>query len=397
MKLLEIFDETPKTKKVIMEASLPAFQPGIQQIGSNQWGLFLDDGRSFYTFANQADATQALDDLTNPNMSENDFRRRYGRPTANRWSRASVSMSMNEFEAAGRRSPNGIVAKVLRSSAWRGFFRTAGLVGMGVGAILGSIAAIDEVMSDPNMSQDEKEQERNILVGILGIEIVLILAAIFRTASLIRTALRGIKAIVRGIQIGAAVTGVGTIPAIASMIVSEAGFFALTYAMSSPTVQRLLASWIKDTLIGELVGGFGVAIGTTVSMLDQATDSAFGTGAIRRALGFEEGQASEAVDGEVYASSEWAKLVFHHLIFPSDEKIMVPYIDPDRREQVLFEKLNITSSLNPEGEQPTTNTEPQTGGTGATAPGDQGDGTRGNPQTPPQGANTGGPGFRPGQ
>lgn len=362
MKLIELLEEKPKAKKIINEAALPSFQPGIQEIDTNRWALFLDDGRSFYTFDSEAKATQALNDATNPRVSPDEFRRQYGRATSNRWSRANLQMSMSEFEASGRRNINGVVVKALRSPVWRGFFRTAGLVGMGTGAIMGSVAAIDEVMSDASLSQQEKEQERNILVGILGVELGLILTAIFRSGSLLRRALSGIRAIVRSVQIGAAATGVGTLPAIGSMILSEAGFFALTYAMSSPTVQRLLASWIKDTLIGDIIGGAGQAIGTTVSMLDQATDGAFGTAAVRRALGFDEGQASEEVDGEVFASSEWAKLVFHNLIFPSDEKILVPYIDPDRREQIMFEKLNITSTINtdeePAQETPASTSEP---------------------------------------
>ena len=356
MKLYEIFDETPKTKQVITEAGLidlPKFEPGIAQISNSKtggWGLFLDDGKSFYKFNSAKDATDALEKLTKPGTTTAQFQQKFGKPTANRFSRASIQMDMAAFELAGKKTPKGFVAKVLTSPKWRGAFRFFALAGLGAGAVMGSIAAIDEVMNDPSMSQEEKERERNILVGILSTELLLILMAIFRSGSLLRKAMRGLKALVRGIQIGAAVTGVGALPSLVSMILTESAWIAVGFAMSSSTVQRALAQYIKDTLVGDVFNFVGLSVGTAASLLDQATDGALGSAQIRRALGFEESAGEADVDGEVYASSEWAKLVFHDLIFPSNEKVEVPYINPVRREELLFEKLKgmgITVNTNP--------------------------------------------------
>ena len=363
MKLYEIFDETPKTKQVITEAvlsDLPAFEPGISQISNSKsggWALFLDDGKSFYKFDSAKDATDALDNLNKPGVTPSQFQSKYGKPTANRWSRASIIITMSEFELAGKKNPAGFVAKALADPKWRGVFRFFGLASIGYGAIMGSIAAIDEVMNDPSMSREEKERERNILVGILSTELVLVLMAIFRSGSLLRKAMRGLKALVRGIQIGAAATGVGTLPSLFSMILTESAWVAVGFAMSSSTVQRALAQYIKDTLVGDFFNFVGLSVGTSAAMLDQATDGALGSKQIRRALGFDEGDGSSAADGEVYASSDWAKLVFHDLIFPSNEKVEIPYINPVRREELMFEKLNsmgITVNTNPPAPSPAT-------------------------------------------
>jgi hypothetical protein len=363
MKLYEIFEETPKAKQVITEAvlsDLPAFEPGISQISNSKsggWALFLDDGKSFYKFDSDKDATDALKYFTEPEVTPSQFQSKYGKPTANRWSRASIIKTMSEFELAGKKNPAGFVAKALADPKWRGIFRFFSLAGLSAGAVMGSLAAIDEVMNDPSMSREEKERERNILVGVLSTELVLVLMAILRSGSLLRKAMRGLKALVRGIQIGAAATGVGAFPAIVSIILSEAGWIVLGYAMISPSVQRYFAQWIKDTLVGDFFNYVGLAVGTSFSLLDQATDGALGSAQIRRALGFEEGQTSDSADGEIYASSEWAKLVFHDLIFPSGKKVEVPYINPVRREELLFEKLNsmgITVNTNPPAPSPAT-------------------------------------------
>ena len=85
---------------------------------------------------------------------------------------------------------------------------------------------------------------------------------------------------------------------------------------------------------------------------------------IKDFYGFEEGQERGGREGEMYASTEWAKLTFSHLLFPDAAKaVLVPYISPARREDLMFNVLKIT-----EGNKPNNTTQPDATDPNATDP-----------------------------
>jgi len=64
-------------------------------------------------------------------------------------------------------------------------------------------------------------------------------------------------------------------------------------------------------------------------------------------------------EGDMYASAEWAKLVFANLIFPEGTKAqIVPYIPYERREQLLDKVMEDSEIIQRAEQEPAPQTEP---------------------------------------
>lgn len=173
---------------------------------------------------------------------------------------------------------------------------------------------------------------------------------IMRTTSLFNRALSAIKWTVRAIQGGVAATGAGAIPSALSLLVTESAWLIAGWIITSPTVQRAIAEWIQDTIVlREIFSYTGAAVVAGADILDAALDGQFGTGELRDRLGFGRRDPEEAAEGEYHSSSEWAKLVFHDLLFPPGrEQLLVPYIAPEERARLLREKMNLAEEAGAE-------------------------------------------------
>lgn len=237
---------------------------------------------------------------------------------------------------------------VLTNPYWRGLGRI-----LAAASLSGSLiwTAFDVINDLENESSDDadllqyNQELRNILVGQISIQVAIVLRIIFGNAKLFGKALNAIKWTVRAAQAGVASTGVGAIPSAISLLVSEAGWLIAGWAMTRPGVQLAMAEWFHGTLMETVLGFAGTSVVGALTALDAALDGEYGTGALRRNLGWP-GQSDaigDAKEKEVVGSSEWAKLVFRGLLFPpSREKVKVPYIAPEQRATLLRQALGLT-------------------------------------------------------
>lgn len=237
------------------------------------------------------------------------------------------------------------VRSMLASPWWRGFGRMTTGLGLGVAIVWTMFEVINDLENeseDDPSTQEENMQLRNILIGQVSVQVLIILRIIFGNARLFNRALTAIKWTVRSVQAGVASTGVGAIPSAVSFLLTEAGWLVAGWIISRPGVQLAIAEWFHGNLMGVVLGGIGSVVVMAATALDAAFDGQYGTGALRRGLGWDAGNAEDAVDGEVVSTSEWAKLVFHGLLFPPGrEKLLVPYIAPEQRATLLRQAMGL--------------------------------------------------------
>jgi hypothetical protein len=366
----------------LYETASPSRAPGhfiageLFELGGSRWGVGLDSADEVIEFVgdNNRRSDQALAAARNflNNLPEDDrtnaakLRRAAARTqgaTIRDISRLTQSLarraaqaSATSFEALGEiRRVGPTLRAALQNPYIRGFGRIAGATGLAANLIFSGMEIINdlenEAEDDPNVLEENMEL-RNIVVGQISVQVMFLLLQVMRNASLFNRALRWIKWTVRSAQGAAALTGVGTIPSVLSVLITEAGWLVAGWVITSPSVQRSLAEWMHGNIMGVFVGGLGAGVVMASSALDAAFDGQFGTGAFRRALGWERRDAEEAPEGEYSSSSEWAKLVFHGLLFPPGrEQMLVPYIAPEQRAALLRQKLDLAEET-PEPAQP---------------------------------------------
>lgn len=242
------------------------------------------------------------------------------------------------------------LTSILASPYWRGIGRVFGAVTISGTLIFSSISVLNDLENEyeeaeRNGNQDEMQEAlelRNILVGQISIQLLIALRLIFGNARMFNRALSSIKWTVRAIQGGAATTGVGAIPSAISFLVTESAWLIAGWVIASPTVQRAMAEWFHGNLMGVLLGGVGTVVVFATRILDDMFDGQYGTGALRNTLDFESRQSDVDPDAEFSSSSEWAKLVFHGLLFPPRrENLLVPYIGPEQRATLLRQTMGI--------------------------------------------------------
>lgn len=271
-------------------------------------------------------------------------------------SRLNRAAAVNSFASLENiRNSNRFVGptltKILSSPMWRGFSRIGAAVGIPLAIIWTNIGLINDLEEEANNNPDvaqENYELRNIILAQTSVQVLFFLRYVMRTASVFNRALRAIKWTVRSVQGGAALTGVGAIPSALSFLVTEAGWLVAGWIISSPTVQNALAEWIHDSMFSGIFELAGQGVSLALTALDAAFDGRFGTGAARAAIGWESSQPQPNEDGEYASSSEWAKLVFHGLLFPPGrENLLVPYIGPEQRAALLRQTLGMGEEAAP--------------------------------------------------
>lgn len=236
--------------------------------------------------------------------------------------------------------------KLFNSPVARGITRVIAVLPL---SIVGFFYQQMQVINDLEIEAQERPEDsqelvelRNILVAQNTATMLVMCYQITKSTSLFNRALQRIKWTVRAVQGAAAGTGVLAVGSALSFLVTEASWLIAGWIITSPTVQRAVAEWIQQTwasVVFNLVGGALVA---SVGTLDTLLDGEFGTGELRDSLGFGRREARPEGDGEYTSTSEWAKLVFHGLLFPPDrEQLLVPYIGPEQRATLLRQTMGI--------------------------------------------------------
>lgn len=369
MKILDVIENkttiTFESRKAIFEDANPRleFMAGqlypINGVTGDRWGVGLG-GNDYIEFedvrgtrAREA-AEQFIEGIDETDRTNTQaLRRAAGNRPIRRFdgfrdlgNRLAAKGSISQYSALSNIPRVGpTLQRILSNSWWAGFFRIIGAAGLSADIYFSSIEVINdlenEAREDPNR-EEELFQLRNILIAQMHVQIGLTLYQIMRTTSLFNRALRAIKWTVRSAQGAAALSGVGTLPSVFSLIITEAGWLVAGFVIANPTVQRAMAEYIQESMFAGIFDIAGQGISGAYQILDTALDGAFGTGAMRRNLGWDNDQ-EEAADGEMITNSEWAKLVFHGLLFPPGaEKHLVPYINPNERTRLLQERLGVT-------------------------------------------------------
>lgn len=367
----------PLAKKQIFEAATPpaagVFPVGnIFELGPNKWGVGLGSADDIIEFTgdNARNGNQALaaarNFLENVNEADrtdaNKLRRAAARTQgavirdisrlSQSLTRRAAQASATTFDALGNISRVGPTLRAALQNPWmRGLGRIGGATGLSFALVWTGIEIINdlenEAEDDTNLRDDNMELT-NIVVGQISIQLMFLLLQVFRNASLFNRALRAIKWTVRAAQGAAFATVAGSIPSLVSLLVTESAWLIAGFIIASPTVQRSLAEWLHGNIMGVLIGGVGAGVVMAATALDAALDGQYGSGAFRRALGWERSDAAEAEEGEYTSSSEWAKLVFHGLLFPPGrEQMLVPYIAPEQRASMLRQVMELDEQAAP--------------------------------------------------
>lgn len=374
MKVLELIENPNnrviETKKSIIVESTPAFDKRTFPVGElfpldsnmTKWGVGLGSADEIIEFSADGDksartiAQDFLDDVGESNRTNAARLKARARSSGgviknfaglmgslNKRGTYATFAALEAIKNSSRVGPT--LSRVLTSPVWRGFGKIVGAVGVPALIVWTNIGIINELEieaeADPN-KQEENYALRNILISQTSAQLLVYLTMIVRNGSLFRKALSGIKWTVRAIQGATAATGVGAIPSVLSLLVTESAWLIAGFIISSERVQRALAEWIHGSMVSVLFEGAGQLISGAATVLDVALDGAFGSGALRRSMGWGGETAEEAADGEVVGTSDWAKLVFHGLLFPpGTEKMLVPYINPEERTRLLQAALGL--------------------------------------------------------
>jgi len=319
----------------------------------DRWLVNLAD--ESFSFAKQTDADKFISRLRGGQsidralriFSDSDFKR-IGRGM---WSQYKIGSSMKpaEIDAAIKNS-NGRLTRIFSNSLFQGLLKLFAILGVSVELYKSFVVNYDTVKHTPDSEFDggaaEKEELLDVITGFFVSQVVLVLAMAFKAvrAALIIGRIRGA---IRAIQAGAAATGVGTIPALVSMIVTEAAFWGAVYLFTRPSIQMMFAKWIANSVASSIFETVGNAADIAAMSLDTITNGALGGATLRDALTFE-GGVKKMPTGTAYSSSEWAKIAFQDMIFPPDmEKVKVPYLILGDRTNAIFDALDIDQSERP--------------------------------------------------
>lgn len=363
----------PKQIKIITEAAaLPTVFPAGQifPYGVNGYAIGLGNADEVIRFtagnlgsANR-EAQKFLNDMPEADRTDPAALKRKA-PSGNVLKITSFRQSLNRRIAASEvksietleKLPKKIgpsLKAVLNSPMWRGFFRVAAAASISYELITTGIDVINdlenEAEADPSKLEENMEL-RNILIGQISVQVLFILRIVFGNAKLFGRALNAIKWTVRAVQAGVAGTGVGAIPSAISFLITEAGWLIAGWVISRPSVQLAMAEWFHGNLIGVILGVVGTAVVGAATLLDAAFDGQYGTGALRDSLGFARKEPEAAPDGEFTSSSEWAKIVFHGILFPpGQEQQLVPYIGPEQRATLLRQTMGLANATQGRGD-----------------------------------------------
>ena len=408
---MKLFDITNR-KTILSEEEIASRIPGAASLRRIGNGYMFIAGNDVFRFRVGRDGIDSIGEA-----------RRMAEDLKDRWSLREQRPALREQYASARINPRNLPGntkqRVRQISAInrQAFPRTSALMSGRFGrvflrmlsafmveeilrnSILITMANIEAEFMEGEITEAEYIDKVEVAWGMYAIQIAGIMIVFLRVGKNVTSMVRAIRTIVRTGQLAVGSSGVGTIPAIISALVSEAGFQLAIYALTNPTTQKALVDWIvewgQESLIGAMLQGSVELAGTglqgAASILNNITggiigsDDFFAASGAAEASGFVDPGAREipGVNGSAYATSQWARLVFQDLIFPpgtSLESRKVPYYTRSRREIMMAEDFGPLAAAAPEDPD-------------ATDP-------RGPDQIPPApgpSVNSGAPGFRPGQ
>ena len=268
----------------------------------------------------------------------------------NAFNKFKIGVTMTAEQADDLISKSSRLTKIAASPYFTGFFKLLGILGINVALHKTYIINYDQVASTPDSEFEggaaEKEELLDVITGLFVSQVILVTSMAFRVIRVV-TLVNLIRTPIRAMQLGAAASGVGTVPSLITMIVTEAAFWGATYLLTRPGVQMKLAEYIASVGASVFFGAVGAAADTIAVSLNAATNGAFGGATLRDALTFKKG-VKKMPTGTAYASSEWAKLAFQDMIFPPDmEKVKVPYLLLGDRTGAIYDALEIDPSQRP--------------------------------------------------
>ena len=356
-------DNTPANRNIVSRLTnmFKSFNPGKPMFDAataspvavrDKWLVNLAE--ESFSFAKQADADRFISRLRGGDsieralqvFNDGDFKR-IGRGA---WSKFSIGSSMSPEQIDNAIKNSGFLTRVFANPIVAGFLRLFGILGINYELYQSFIINYDEVRNAPDSEFDggaaEKEQLLDVITGLFVSQVVLVLSMMFRAVR-VATLINLIRTPIRAIQVGAAATGVGTIPSLVTMIFTEAAFWGATYLLTRPAFQMGLAEWIANSVASSIFETIGNAADLAAMSLNTMTEGALGGATLRDALTFE-GGVKKMPAGTSYASSEWAKIAFQDMIFPPDmEKVKVPYLILSDRTNAIFDVLDIDASQRP--------------------------------------------------
>jgi hypothetical protein len=234
-------------------------------------------------------------------------------------------------------------------------------------SILITMANIEAEFMEGEITEAEYVDKVEVAWGMYAIQITGIMLVFLKTGKNVTFVVKQIRNLVRAGQLAAGGTGVGTIPAIISALVTEAGFQLAIFALTNPKTQKFLVDyiveWGQESLFGSMIQGgvemAGQGLNAAAAGLNALTgglvgsEDFFSASGAAEASGFVDPGAREiaGVDGSAYATSQWARLVFQDLIFPpgtSIESRKVPYYTRTRREIMMAEDFGALVNQQPE-------------------------------------------------
>ena len=223
-------------------------------------------------------------------------------------------------------------------------------------SILITMANIEGEFAAGEITEAEYVDKIQVAWGMYAVQLTAIMLATLRAGKSGAAIIRGIRTVVRGGQLAAGATGIGTVPAILSAIATEAGFQLAIYLITQPAVQKALVDWIvawgQESLFGAMIQGgvesAGNLLNGAASVLNNITgglvgsEDFFAASGAAEASGFTDPGARDipGINGQAYATSQWARLVFQDMIFPpgsSLESKRVPYYNRRQREMMMAE------------------------------------------------------------
>lgn len=334
MKILEVMN-TKSHKKILREASTVP-QAVVRPVG-NQFMVTLDDpNRTVLLFDQQADADQFKDDWQRGKpglIASNQSKIQTG------FSKGNLIARANQFEEFLKKTP--WIRKAWDNRIFQTVLKFAPAAGFSVAIWQGILVSIEEIKNDSTLSEEEKNREIDILIGMFWTELIFVLRFIFKQTTVLKNFLQAFRVVVRTAQAGLFATGVGAIPSIVSALVTEAGYFVALYALSNPDVQRYFSTWLADYMIGDFFVWFGTkAVPGLAAALNELTGGLIGSPNINRWFGLKEGPAVDWGKADYVASAEWAKLIFKGILFKDKTNVKVPYINPETRTQLLTTTIN---------------------------------------------------------
>ena len=269
----------------------------------------------------------------------------------NAFNKFKIGVSLTAEQADDLISKSSRLTKIATSPYFTGFFKLLGILGINVALYKTYIINYDQVASTPDSEfkeggAAEKEELLDIITGLFVSQVILVTSMAFRVIRVV-TLVNLIRTPIRAMQLGGAATGVGTVPSLITMIVTEAAFWGATYLLTRPGVQMKLAEYIASVGASVFFGAVGAAADTIAVSLNSVTNGALGGATLRDALTFKKG-VKKMPTGTAHASSEWAKLAFQDMIFPPDmEKVKVPYLILGDRTNAIYDALEIDPSQRP--------------------------------------------------